>query len=150
MKKGKREKGKEGMMRLSKWTEEGKKKSWTLRKDKTFKFSRSNHVSEANPEILSRKALPGLWVTLGRSACHHVVSEWISFQKNIQVPFCKNQPSWVPSFWIQLYWQHGISACWLLAKKENHPLSKSSVPRNSVCTSLPAHSAIFLVQLHIH
>lgn len=41
---------------------------------------------EANPEVLSRTALPGPWVILVGSAYHHVVSEWISFQVNIQVP----------------------------------------------------------------
>lgn len=61
---GKRETGKEVVMRPD------KEKSWTLRKHKTSKFSRTNQVLDAKPEDLCEESLTGPWVTLGGSAYH--------------------------------------------------------------------------------
>lgn len=67
-------------MRPSRGAGEGKEKTWTLRKDKTSKFSQTNHVLEANSQLLCEESLAHpMDDSRGGSAYHHTVSERISF-----------------------------------------------------------------------
>lgn len=122
-----REKGKEEVRRPSRGTEEGMEKTWTLRKDKTSKFSHTNHVLEANPQLLYEESLAhpmdDPW---GGSAYHHTVSEGISFQANTQV---LQQSTWPLSLLISKHLDPTVlikqSLYMLTTCQRGEPLSKS-------------------------